>query len=152
MAIEAITGTNAYQTMSTIQIQQPAVKAVESVATDGGALQDISTNVDATTAAVEGVHKSAEDGQQGGGSAGQEQSDAAKEKENEKIKKAVEDMNRKLNNAVAKYGIHEGTNRVTIKLVDKDTDKVIKELPPEQTLDMIAKVWEMAGILVDEKR
>ena len=29
---------------------------------------------------------------------------------------------------------------------------LIKELPPEKTLDMIAKVWEMAGILVDEKR
>ena len=27
----------------------------------------------------------------------------------------------------------------------------IKEYPPEETLDMIAKVWEIAGILVDEK-
>ena len=50
------------------------------------------------------------------------------------------------------FGYHEGTNRVTIKIVDKDTKKVIKELPPEKTLDMIAKVWEMAGIMVDEKR
>ena len=41
---------------------------------------------------------------------------------------------------------------MTIKLVDRDTKEVIKELPPEKTLDMIAKVWEMAGILVDEKR
>ena len=41
---------------------------------------------------------------------------------------------------------------VTIKIIDKETKKVIKELPPEKTLDMIAKVWEMAGILVDEKR
>ena len=30
--------------------------------------------------------------------------------------------------------------------------EVIKEYPPEKTLDMIAKVWEMAGIMVDEKR
>ena len=36
--------------------------------------------------------------------------------------------------------------------VDKDTKKVVKEFPPEKTLDMIAKVWEMAGLLVDEKR
>ena len=35
---------------------------------------------------------------------------------------------------------------------DKDTKEVIKEFPPEKTLDMIAKVWEVAGILVDEKR
>ena len=30
--------------------------------------------------------------------------------------------------------------------------EIIKELPPEKTLDMIAKVWEMAGILIDERR
>ena len=32
------------------------------------------------------------------------------------------------------------------------TKETIKELPPEKTLDMIAKVWEMAGSMVDEKR
>ena len=61
-------------------------------------------------------------------------------------------MNKNMNNSEAIFGIHEGTNRVTIKIVDKDTKKVIKELPPEKTLDMIARVWEMAGIMVDEKR
>ena len=55
-------------------------------------------------------------------------------------------------NSVAQFGIHEETNHLTIKIVDKETRKVIKELPPEKTLDMIAKVWEMAGLLVDEKR
>jgi len=34
---------------------------------------------------------------------------------------------------------------------DKDTKEVLKEYPPEKTLDMIAKVWEVAGLLVDEK-
>lgn len=51
----------------------------------------------------------------------------------------------------AVFGIHEGTNRVMIKIVDKDTKDIIKEYPPEQTLDMIQKVWEMAGIMVDER-
>ena len=67
-------------------------------------------------------------------------------------KKAVEAFNKKFGSSEAIFGIHEATNRVTIKIVDKDTKEVIKELPPEKTLDMIAKVWEMAGILVDEKR
>ena len=49
-------------------------------------------------------------------------------------------------------GNHDKTNRVTIKIVDRDTKKVIKEFPPEKTLDMIAKVWELAGLLVDEKK
>ncbi|MDE5866102.1 MAG: flagellar protein FlaG, partial [Lachnospiraceae bacterium] len=73
---------------------------------------------------------------------------------NEQLKKAVAEMNRKINNSneEAVFGIHEKTNRITIKIVDKDTKEIIKEFPPEKTLDMIAKVWEMAGILVDEKR
>lgn len=71
---------------------------------------------------------------------------------NEQIKKAVEQLNKNMVNSEAVFGIHEGTNRVTIKIVDRDTKEVIKELPPEKTLDMIAKVWEMAGILVDERR
>lgn len=71
---------------------------------------------------------------------------------NEQIKQAVEKLNKSMTNSEAVFGIHEATQRVTIKIIDKDTQKVIKELPPEKTLDMIAKVWEMAGILVDERR
>ncbi len=68
------------------------------------------------------------------------------------IKKAVEEINKKANNSEAIFGVHEDTNRVTIKIVDKETKEIIKEFPPEKTLDMIAKVWEMAGLFVDEKR
>ena len=70
----------------------------------------------------------------------------------ESIKRAVENINKNLKNSEAVFGIHEKTNRVTIKIVDKETKEVIKELPPEKTLDMIAKAWELAGLLVDEKR
>ena len=72
--------------------------------------------------------------------------------QNAQIKKAVEDINKRANNSAAIFGIHEETNRVTIKIVDKQSKEVIKEFPPEKTLDMIAKVWEMAGLMVDEKR
>ena len=71
--------------------------------------------------------------------------------ENSQIRKAVDEINKKAHNSEAVFGIHETTNRVTIKIVDKDTKKVLKEYPPEKTLDMIAKVWEMAGLLVDQK-
>ena len=68
------------------------------------------------------------------------------------IESAVSDINKHAYGTEAVFGIHDKTNRVTIKIVDKETRKVIKEYPPEKTLDLIAKVWEMAGILVDEKR
>lgn len=68
------------------------------------------------------------------------------------IKQAVSDINKKINpTTIAEYGYHDETNRVTIKIVDKETDKTIKEFPAEETLDMIAKVWELAGMLLDEK-
>lgn len=79
-------------------------------------------------------------------------SNQAQQASKDQIKEAVEKMNKNMDNSEAVFGIHEGTNRITIKIVDKTSKKVIKELPPEKTLDMIAKVWEMAGILVDEKR
>lgn len=93
--------------------------------------------------------ESKEEGQQTEQELRQEQN---QQKHNERMKKAVEQMNEKLQNSEAIFGIHDKTNRVTIKIVDKETKEVIKELPPEKTLDMIAKIWEMAGILVDEKR
>lgn len=68
------------------------------------------------------------------------------------IKQAVSDINKRINpNTVARYGFHDDTNRVTIKIVDKNSDKVIKEFPAEETLDMIAKVWELAGVFLDER-
>ena len=74
------------------------------------------------------------------------------QQQNEQIRKAVEQINKKMENSSAVFGFHEATNRITIKIVDKETKEVIKEFPPEKTLDMIAKAWELAGILVDEKR
>ena len=65
---------------------------------------------------------------------------------------AVEQINRNSAGMEAIFGYHEGTHRVTIKIVDKDTKEVKKEYPAEKTLDMIQKVWEMAGLMVDEKR
>lgn len=68
-----------------------------------------------------------------------------------KMKKAIDDINRSLQDKTCEFGFDEVTNRVTIKIIDKETDEVIRELPPEKTLRMIAKAWELAGILVDEK-
>ncbi len=70
----------------------------------------------------------------------------------EALKKAVEEINKNAKNSEAQFSVHEETNRLMIKIVDKDTKEVIKEFPPEKTLDMIAKAWELAGIAVDEKR
>ncbi len=143
MAIEPIGSMTAMQMQSTVKVQ-PA--ATQTDATNKDVMADSATPmIDATTMAVA---KTEESNTKGDENKDRENTDA----ENEAIKRMVDNINKNMKNGEAVFGIHEGTNRVTIKIVDKDTKKVIKELPPERTLDMIAKVWEMAGILVDEKR
>ena len=67
--------------------------------------------------------------------------------------KELKDIQKVINrNTIAEFGYNEPTNRITIKIKDKDTDDVIKEIPSEKALEMLAKAWELAGILVDEKR
>jgi flagellar protein FlaG len=143
MAIEPISSAMTYQAQTTPQAKpvKPVVENME-VATP-----EQMTAIDATTVKIAAVDKTDAQGQENSNNAaGQQQAN------NEQIKKAVEQLNKNMAHSTAVFGIHEGTNRVTIKIVDKDTKEVIKELPPEKTLDMIAKVWELAGIMVDEKR
>lgn len=68
------------------------------------------------------------------------------------IEKAITEMNRKMVNAEAVFSRHDETGRTAIKIIDKETKEVIKEFPSEESLDMLAKIWKMAGIIVDEKR
>ena len=70
------------------------------------------------------------------------------------IKAEISKVNNRLkrHNTKCEFGYHEMTGRVTIKVLDKDTEEVIREIPPEKTLEMIEKMWELAGFLVDERR
>lgn len=49
------------------------------------------------------------------------------------------------------FSIHDETKQIMVKIIDVNTDEVIRELPPEKILDMVAAIWEVAGILVDRK-
>lgn len=50
------------------------------------------------------------------------------------------------------FSIHQKTKLISVKVLDKNTGETIREIPPEKSLDFVAKLWEMAGILVDERR
>lgn len=47
--------------------------------------------------------------------------------------------------------IHDKTHEIMVKVLNKNTGEVIREVPQEKTLDLVAKMMELAGILVDEK-
>ena len=69
------------------------------------------------------------------------------------LQRAVEEANEFIfkDNGRFEFKLHERTNRMMVKLVDKDTDEVIKEIPPEKILDLVASIWDLVGILVDER-
>ncbi|OAB42941.1 flagellar protein FlaG [Paenibacillus glacialis] len=47
--------------------------------------------------------------------------------------------------------IHKQTHTIMVKVLNKDTGELIREIPPEKTLDIVAKMMEVAGILIDER-
>jgi flagellar protein FlaG len=89
--------------------------------------------------------------QQESGNSGAENQQASEQRQ--PTMKDVSEINKVINqNTIAEFGYNEPTNRITIKIKDKETDEVIKEIPSEKALEMLAKAWELAGIMVDEKR
>ncbi|MCM1143530.1 MAG: flagellar protein FlaG [Blautia sp.] len=153
MAIEPLSSVMTFQAQDA---PKPRVQTAQPVNMEVSP-DDQTENVDKTTASV--VQTQAEDseeekGEKGASEGAERQQMRTSQSANDQLKKAIAEMNRKINNSneEAVFGVHEDTNRIMIKIVDKDTKEIIKEFPPEKTLDMIAKVWEMAGILVDEKR
>ncbi|QGG58094.1 flagellar protein FlaG [Paenibacillus sp. B01] len=49
------------------------------------------------------------------------------------------------------FSVHKETNAIMIKVINKETKEVIREVPPEKTLDVAAKLMEIAGLLVDQR-
>ncbi|SFD96843.1 flagellar protein FlaG [Lentibacillus persicus] len=50
-----------------------------------------------------------------------------------------------------KFELHDKLNDYYVKVIDRDTEEVIREIPPEKMLDMHAAMEEFAGFLIDEK-
>ncbi|ULO07953.1 flagellar protein FlaG [Paenibacillus sp. 19GGS1-52] len=47
--------------------------------------------------------------------------------------------------------VHKPTNTIMIKMRNKDTGELIREIPAEKTLDLVASMMKIAGILIDER-
>jgi len=77
--------------------------------------------------------------------AGSDVQDEARRQQLEKILEQTAGADRYL-----RFEKHEKTGQWMVRVCDSDTDEVIKEIPPEQILDMVGRFCELAGLLVDE--
>jgi flagellar protein FlaG len=50
------------------------------------------------------------------------------------------------------FSVHKATHQISVKVLDKETGEIIREIPPEKNLDFLATLWRKAGILIDERR
>lgn len=85
-----------------------------------------------------------------------EQRDTDFGREKEPAQSSIDAAMSLLNSQIAKthcaYAYDEVTKRVSIKVFDDETDELIREVPPEKSLEALKKMWEIAGIIIDEKR
>ncbi len=82
-----------------------------------------------------------------------ELSEEGKKNYQEKVGKAVDKLNKIIEDedVYAKYEVHEKLNQIMVKLIDRNTNEVLLEVPSKKILDMVAKMCEMAGILLDKR-
>ena len=79
------------------------------------------------------------------------------ERDAQKIKETVEKLNKELKNVdkSIEFKIHEshegGLNRVSIKVVERESEQVIMEIPSEEAIEFSEKMDEITGILFDHK-
>ncbi|MBQ3599905.1 MAG: flagellar protein FlaG [Lachnospiraceae bacterium] len=122
---------------------------------------EVNTNytehVNKTECIVKKISKNTEVEHEGTAVKGQEMvalEEEKKEPTSKQIKSALEQANQKakMTKTACEFAYDEETRRISITVKDKETDEVIREIPAEETLEMISKIWEFAGLLVDEKR
>ncbi|WP_163852951.1 flagellar protein FlaG [Paenibacillus elgii] len=72
----------------------------------------------------------------------------------EALVKAIERANKTLAGIPThvQYSIHKPSGDILVKVINTETKEVIREIPPEKLLDLIDKLQELNGRIIDEKR
>lgn len=51
-----------------------------------------------------------------------------------------------------RFQLHQEADRWMIQVLDLSEDQVIREIPPEKILNVVAQIQNLIGVLLDEKR
>lgn len=49
------------------------------------------------------------------------------------------------------FRIHEDTERIVVEVINKKSGEVIRQIPPEYILDVLAKIDALLGVFIDER-
>lgn len=67
------------------------------------------------------------------------------------IAKGIEPRISVLRDTEISFSINKNSGKMIIKIIDKDTDEVIRQIPPEEMMRVMARMTEIVGRLMDEK-
>lgn len=75
------------------------------------------------------------------------------EGEGDRLKKVVENVNKFIEaiNSHLNFSIDEATKRVVVKVIDDNSNEVIREIPPKEMLELAAKFDEINALLFSSK-
>lgn len=70
------------------------------------------------------------------------------------IVKAIEKANKALEGVQTRleYSVHKPSGTIMVKVLNKDTNRVIREIPPKKILDLVSALEHIYGVIIDEKR
>jgi len=80
---------------------------------------------------------------------------AEKQNPHKDLEKAVEELNRwikQTDTTHLQFRLHDKLNEYYVEVVNDVTNEVIRQIPSKKILDLSAKMQEMIGLLIDEKR
>lgn len=81
-------------------------------------------------------------------------SETAEIETNARLEKAVSyanDLLKQSTQTYLKFELHEQLNQFYVKVVNQQTDEVIREVPPKKLLDIFAAMASSLGLIVDKK-
>ena len=140
MSIGKVNGVSALNAISTpTHTERKPVETNTSVSANSESFSNIAATASLSQVQAESV-------------SGEEKQEKDNQENHLKSVLSVANQKMKITNTRCEIEYHEKTKRVSIKVIDKKTDEVVREIPPEETLEMIEKMWELAGLIVDERR
>lgn len=87
----------------------------------------------------------------------EEQKEVLEKQDKEKIKKELDRITEELNkalkplNTTLKFKFDDKVDELVVKVVDTKDNRVIREYPPKEALELMQKMRELIGLLFDKK-
>ena len=72
----------------------------------------------------------------------------------QQLDKLIEDGNKVLQrmDTQLRWSVNQESNQMIVKVMDTQTNEVLREIPPEKYLELVQNLCEQVGLFLDEKK